>query len=52
MGVNAGFANPLSEHSKYAIVKYLSEGSFGFVLLAKEKATGKQVYFFLPHQRT
>ena len=48
MAVNAGFDNPLSDHSKYATVKYLSEGSFGFVLLAKEKATGKQVIFVLP----
>ena len=43
MDVNTTFDNPLSDHPKYATVKYLSEGSFGFVILAKEKATGKQV---------
>ena len=43
MGVNPTFDDALSGHAKYSTVKYLSEGSFGFVLLAKEKATGKQV---------
>ncbi len=52
MNVNTDFDNPLSDHPKYATVKYLSEGSFGFVILAKEKTTGKQVSPRPPHLMT
>ena len=43
MAPGSTFENPLTDHPKYVTVKYLSEGSFGFVVLAKEKKTGKQV---------
>ncbi|CAK0785491.1 hypothetical protein CVIRNUC_008700 [Coccomyxa viridis] len=43
MAPGSSFENPLTDHPKYVTLKYLSEGSFGFVVLAKERTTGKQV---------
>ena len=45
---NTAFENPLADHPKYVTQRYLSEGSFGFVLLAKERATGKKVLILIP----
>ena len=47
MSSTAAFENPLADHPKYVTQKYLSEGSFGFVLLAKERATGKKVLILI-----
>ncbi|CAL5229102.1 g12364 [Coccomyxa viridis] len=35
--------DPLSGHPRYSTQRYLSEGSFGFVVLATENASGKPV---------
>ena len=43
MAPGSSVENPLTAHPKYVTLKYLSEGSFGFVVLAKERTTGKQV---------
>ena len=43
MRVEMSIEDPLEGHSRYSTVSYLSEGAFGFVVLAVETATKKQV---------
>jgi serine/threonine protein kinase len=42
-------SDPLAEHEKYVKVKDLASGAFGFVQLARNRATGRHVAIkFLP----
>ena len=43
MPVEMSIEDPLEGHSRYSTLSYLSEGAFGFVVLAIETATQKQV---------
>ena len=38
-----GGANPLADHAKYERVSDLASGAFGCVVLARNRATGRQV---------
>ena len=42
--------DPLSGHPRYSTQRYLSEGSFGFVVLATENASGKPVSLRIARQ--